>query len=61
MLAATRVWVYLIELAVGGGCLVAAAGALRSRMRSVAAALFVAGIAAAVHAIAVLVAGHSSH
>jgi hypothetical protein len=56
MLAEAATWVYLVELAVGAGCLVAAVGALRGGLRLIALALVIAAFAAAIHA-AVALAG----
>jgi hypothetical protein len=57
MLIATEIWVSTVELAVGLGCLIAAASALRSRLPLVALALLVAGLAAVVHAVAAIALG----
>jgi hypothetical protein len=57
MLIATAIWVSAIELTVGLGCLMAAAGALRNRMRLVALVLLLAGLAAVVHAVAAVALG----
>ena len=54
MLATAAAWVYLVELAVGGGCLVAAVGAFRDGLKLVGALLLLASIAAVVHAVAAL-------
>jgi hypothetical protein len=54
MLAETATWVYLVELAVGAGCLVAAVGAFRGGLKLIAVALLVAAAAAIVHAVAEL-------
>jgi hypothetical protein len=50
MQAVTPTWVYLVELAVGAGCVVAAVGAFRGGLRLVAAVLLIAALAAVVHA-----------
>jgi hypothetical protein len=55
MIAATPLWVSAVELIVGLGCLAAAAGAMGRRMRIVALLLLVAGLAAALHAVAAIV------
>jgi hypothetical protein len=54
MQAVTPTWVYLVELAVGAGCLVAAVGAFRGGLKLVAVVLVIAAIAAVVHAVAAL-------
>jgi hypothetical protein len=54
MQADTPTWVYLVELAVGAGCLAAGAGAFRRGLRLVAIALVIAAVAAVVHAGAAL-------
>jgi hypothetical protein len=51
----TRIVTYAIELAVGLACIAGAVGALRRRLRAVAAVLALAGSAAIVHAIVALV------
>ena len=53
----TQTWVSVVELAVGAGCFLAAAGAIRRGFRLVALVLLAAGIAAGVHAVAAI-AGH---
>ncbi|MFL5737125.1 MAG: hypothetical protein ACJ76P_07285 [Actinomycetota bacterium] len=54
MHAVTPAWVYVVELAVGGGCLVAAIGAFRGGLRLIAVVLLIAALAAVVHAVAAL-------
>jgi hypothetical protein len=54
MLAEAATWVYLVELAVGAGCLVAAVGAFRGGLKLIAVALVIAALAALVHAVAAL-------
>lgn len=54
VLAETATWVYLVELAVGAGCVVAAFGAFRASLTLIAVVLFVAAAAAIVHAIVAL-------
>jgi hypothetical protein len=54
MLAEAATWVYLVELAVGAGCLIAAVGAFRGGLKPIALALLVAALAAVIHAVAAL-------
>ena len=54
MLAEAATWVYLVELAVGAGCLVAAVGAFRGGLKLIGLALVIAAIAAVIHAVAAL-------
>jgi len=54
VLAETATWVYLVELAVGAGCVVAAVGAFRGGFRLIALALLIAALASVVHAAAAL-------
>ena len=51
MLAEAATWVYLVELAVGAGCLVAAVGAFRGGLKLIALALLTAAITAVIHAV----------
>ena len=54
MLAEAAAWVDVVELAVGGGCLIAAVGAFRQGLRLVAVLLLVAALAAVIHAVEAL-------
>jgi hypothetical protein len=54
MLAEAATWLYLVELAVGAGCLIAAVGAFRGGLKLIALALLVAALAAVIHAVAAL-------
>ncbi|MFL5767900.1 MAG: hypothetical protein ACJ758_08675 [Actinomycetota bacterium] len=49
MLAESEAWVYLVELVVAAGCLVAAVGAFRAGLKLIALALLIAALAAIVH------------
>ena len=54
MLAGAVAWVYLVELAVGAGCLVAAIGAFRGGLKLIGVTLVIAALAAVIHAVVAL-------